>query len=305
MPSDASPVGYTLVRYNDDGSLDTSYGSGGRFESSFSAYPHSHVRSTTDAEGKLLLAAGYQPFDGGQINTGIIRFELGSVTSDATFGTNGFFSVENGQAVTKQIKVLSNGKILIAGGNTQIGGERSHILTRLTSSGAYDTSFNTTGQLLFTLAAPYTGANNHLSDAEVLPDGKIMVVGVAQHSGGQNYLFLGRLNDDGTWDSSFGTNGQIITSSFQIYSFPSITQKIFVQDDGKFLVSFIGLTGDGVARFNADGTLDTSFGSSGVSVVSGFSGAGDAIIDSNGDIIMSGTMIVGGKGYAAWVKFLK
>ena len=99
----------------------------------------------------------------------------------------------------------------------------------------------------------FVGSSNNFANAvAVQSDGKILVAGVP---------LLTRYNSDGTLDTSFGTNG-IVTNS-------GINQgkDVVIQPDGKILV-----TGNptntrvefGVARFNSNGSLDTSFGTNGI-----------------------------------------
>ena len=93
----------------------------------------------------------------------------------------------------------------------------------------------------------------------VQPDGKIVTGGYAE-VGGVNQFALTRYNTDGTLDSTFGTSGVVTTSFGGITNFG---YHLAIQGDGKLLLaggSFDGTQWDyALARYNSDGTLDTSF----------------------------------------------
>jgi uncharacterized delta-60 repeat protein len=90
-------------------------------------------------------------------------------------------------------------------------------------------------------------------------DGKIVVAGL---SGGQADFALARVNPDGTLDSTFGTNGRVVTN----FGNPPSTQAsaVAVQRDGKIVAAGLATAGGTpLARYRPDGTLDPTFGSGG------------------------------------------
>ena len=100
-------------------------------------------------------------------------------------------------------------------------------------------------------------------------DGKLVVVGTTYTNNdysGEDFA-IARYNPDGSIDSSFGTNGRVTTD------FPglaAVASSVLVQPDGKILVAggayplFVFLGNFELARYNADGSLDTSFGDGGI-----------------------------------------
>ncbi|QHI34863.1 hypothetical protein IMCC3317_02080 [Kordia antarctica] len=108
---------------------------------------------------------------------------------------------------------------------------------------------------------------NFLNSAILLPDGKILISGTLNAS---TEFFIAKYNVDGSPDTSFGTNGFIITNS--ISNQKETIYGMDVQSDGKIIVvgqSDINPSLSGfyyhalLARFNADGSTDTTFGTNG------------------------------------------
>ena len=146
------------------------------------------------------------------------------------------------------LAVQADGKILVGGEFTTLGGQPRHHLARLNADGTLDPTFNPGAGNPQTVDRVYSLA--------VQADGKILVGGRFRTLGGQSRLNLGRLNADGTLDPTFNPRAEGGNSPF--------VDSLVVQADGKILVGgrFRTLGGqprDSLGRLNADGTLDTSF----------------------------------------------
>jgi len=135
------------------------------------------------------------------------------------------------------------------------------------------------------------------------PDGKLVVGGVATNSATENDFALARYNPDGSLDASFGTSGVVTTDFFGNIprelgaSLTDLALKVLLQPDGKIVLSgwaFETATGFhfALARYNADGSLDATFGTDG-KVVSNFpgkfEGALSAALQPDGKIVLAGT----------------
>ena len=132
--------------------------------------------------------------------------------------------------------------------------ERRRLLSSV--SGAIDPSFGQHGIASISVpGASYTSA----MDMTVQPDGKILVAGSAELSNGMQDMALARFNADGSPDVSFGNSGIVLTD----FAAPDAEASRVVLDGNKILV--VGdASGDfALARYNADGSLDTTFGNSG------------------------------------------
>ena len=231
-----------LGRLNSDGAIDTSFDPGANNTNVYVL--------AVQADGKILVGGFFTTLGGGGIGT-IARNRIGRLYSDGTVETN-FYPGANDPI--DALAVQSDGKVLVGGhfstlGNGGFGTTGRSRIGRLNPDGTLDSSFN-------------PGANGDVVALAVQSDGKILVGGLFTTLGGggtgtvtRNYL--GRLNSDGTLDTSFnpGADDYVYT--------------LAVQADGKILVGgqFAQLGGGGtgttsrinIGRLNSDGTLDTSF----------------------------------------------
>jgi uncharacterized delta-60 repeat protein len=261
----APPQVFAVVRYNTDGSLDTSFGSGGiatadfpgalingwRYSQSYASvlYP----QAGTGNDGKIVLAGGHETKNSGSIFA-LARFNTNG-TLDSTFGNAGEVTTSFPVSIPLQggahgVVIQSDGKIVAAGGSTS-----GFVLARYNSNGSLDTSFGSGGEVVTSL-----GANSNVSTLLLQPDGKLVVAGDTQPSGGDLWE-VARYNANGSLDTSFG-NGGIVSGTFgagadlagaALYSGSSANA-------GKILAVGSTSTGGGIARYNSDGSLDSTFG---------------------------------------------
>lgn len=272
--------GGTLVRLNTNGTLDTSFGSGGVVISGFGLFGGLVVSSISiQPDGKILAAArGFNPaFVVGRFSPD------GSV--DTTFGTAGVSrTLPFNQPVLVNVLALQpDGKILLAGGG---------FLERLNNSGQVDTTFGING------AAPVISVSP--TAIALQGDGKILLTtglfprgqaGMVSQAGS-----ISRYTADGALDTSFGVQGQAA----------SVAQAsaIALQGDGKIVVAGAltsnlfpppagNDTGFGLVRYNSNGSIDTTFGKHG-GVITDFGSSAPFAVDfalaiqSNGNIIAAG-----------------
>ena len=168
----------------------------------------------------------------------------GSATSSVAWLTVNGTTVEarfrlSASSYVSSLAVQADGKILLGGGFTTLGGETRNYIGRLNPNGTLDTGFN-------------PGASGSVSSLAVQADGKILVGGSFWELGGQSRNRIGRLNPDGTLDTGFNPGAS------------SDVESMVVQADGKILVggSFTNLGGQTrkyIGRLNLNGTLDTGF----------------------------------------------
>jgi uncharacterized delta-60 repeat protein len=172
---------------------------------------------------------------------------------DSSFGTNGrvttdFESRDDfGVGATMQ----PDKKIVVAGNSGVFGPFNiDFALARYNPDGSLDSTFGTDGRVRTDLGTTIDAA----SDVVVQPDGKLVAAGLSAF----NFAVV-RYNSDGSVDTSFGVGG-VATADFGGSDQPNA---VVLQPDGKIVVA--GFTGDqfALARFNADGTLDATYGSGG------------------------------------------
>jgi uncharacterized delta-60 repeat protein len=182
---------------------------------------------------------------------------------DRTFGSDGRVSTPVGTGHGEAVVIQPGGNIVTAGWRTTPTGN-DFTLTRHDVSGKVDTGFGTNGVVTTDLG----GADDEAYDAALLADGGIVVVGRTDAGGVQKTAFaVARYRSDGTLDSGFGAGGIVRTD---IFGKGAQANAVAVQPDGKIVVAGLAVGASGIdsdfaiVRYNADGTLDTSFGTGGV-----------------------------------------
>ncbi|MCS0630296.1 putative Ig domain-containing protein [Telluria mixta] len=251
----ASDGNLALARYNVDGSLDTSFSGDGKLTAKLGTATYiSTVNVAPQADGKILVT--------GLTGTGFtISRYLSNGDLDTTFGTNGTF-VQESRAWTdayyaSSMSVLPTGKVMIA--YVVYGTQRDTGLIRYNANGTIDTSFDTDGKVTFD-----TGATEYTQKALVQPDGKILL-NIADVSYPSSKYTLVRMNANGTLDTGFSGDGKlpVVAGTGTV----GLTEAMALQADGKILVGGSVYTQNTnsmlLIRYNADGSLDTSFNSTG------------------------------------------
>jgi uncharacterized delta-60 repeat protein len=277
---------FLVARYNADGSLDTSFGSGGHTVTVFNTAYDTANAVAIQSDGKILVAGGG--------NFCVARYNTNG-TLDTTFGNNGKVQTALG-AIPYSIAVQSDGKIVVAGNS---GGNDA--LVRYNANGTLDTTFGNGGELVTNIQ---TGGHDSLV---IQSDGKIVLASGANAGGGE--IVVARFNANGTADSSFGSGGEVFTQEAGSNGFRY--SGVALQADGKIVASSIlyppipNSSSNNpylcLIRYNADGTLDTTFGPSGNGIdpvpgpagfplVSGFSSSA-VEIQSDGKIIASADLL--------------
>jgi uncharacterized delta-60 repeat protein len=182
---------------------------------------------------------------------------------DQSFGTNGrVFTAFRQNSQVSSVAIQSDGKIL-TGGVTSMGFSTDDFaLVRYSSNGTLDSGFGTGGKVEVDFSSQY----DQVYALAVQSDGRILAVGQS-HTLGLTVGAAARLNGDGTLDTTFGTGGKV---NVGLGTNTTIFNGVAVQTDGKVLVCGQLDSGAFVSRFNSDGTLDTVFGTSGKTVVTGF-----------------------------------
>ncbi len=252
-----------LTRYNSDGTLDTTFGTNG-------IVTNSGINQGKDVviqpDGKILVTGN--PTNT-RIEFGVARFNSNG-SLDTSFGTNGIAShsiypSENSDPGNVRFVALqSDGKILVAGE------------LRLACCNVYSLfqviRYNSDGSLDRVYENDNGGYENDITALVIQPDGKILLSGNT-YDGTDYRMGFVRLNPDFTYNSTLGGGGSLAPDfgnmGFDDYS-------IALQSDGKIIaVGQLGCTFDyytcptpgykfAIARFNSNGSTDTTFGTNGV-----------------------------------------
>ncbi len=220
---------YYIARLNSDGSLDTSF-------SPVSGANDGIASIAIQEDGKIIIAGYFLTYDGVVCNR-IARLNQNG-TLDNTFSQQGSGASDGIHAIALQ----SDGKILIGGYFNQYNGVTRRCIARLNSDGSLDTSFD-------------PGYGTSAIHAIVLQDnGKILLGGNFVDYNRVRRNYIARVHPDGSLDTTFdpGTGGDRMVFS------------IVIQRDGKIIIGggfskYNGISRSGIARLNADGSLDNTF----------------------------------------------
>ena len=282
---------FAVVRYNSDGSLDNTFSGDGMTITSFGTDYQQAFGVAIQPDGKIVIVGNVQNFNTGAIDFAVARYNTdGSL--DTSFDGDGTLTTDfnnGGNDLAEDVVIQSDGKIIVVGRTydyNYIDGDIA--LVRYNSDGSLDTSFDTDGKLTTDFGAGY----DYGYAVALQTDGKILVSGQVSDASFDNFGLV-RYNNDGSLDTSFDTDGKVLTN-FTSYSYG---YDMAIQSDGKILVG--GTTYNptlskdvfAVAKYNSDGSLDTSFDTDGKTTASFNSndntGKGIAI-QSDGKIILAG-----------------
>ena len=248
-----------VARYNADGSLDYSFGNGNGYITD-SVEPGYIVDIAyavkIQPDGKILVG-GY----GGSAGRGVVfRYNIDG-TRDTSFGTNGV-AVPNFPVHIRDLALQSDSKILAGGGGNGFS------VFRLNSNGSVDTSFGTNGYVSVNPSTSNSGSGDAYSIAVQTISGqeRLVLGGYMRDSKSGAYKFgLVRLTPGGALDASFGSGGRVSTSFFGIND---TLYSLVIDANNKIVAGGSASTScrgadAAVARYNVNGTLDTTFSGDG------------------------------------------
>ncbi len=228
---------WALARFDTDGSLDPTFGAGGRVTTAFGFDEDRIVRLLQQPDGKI-VGVGTAAFAGFAPQRIILARYLTDGTLDGSFGINGKVSTPcpgGGACHIAAALLMGDGGIVVGG---SVNGDFMQL--RYDAGGVLDAGFGDGGILL-------TG----LYGVPVFRQGddKIVTAGFAA----PNFV-LARLHPDGSLDASFGTAGTVVVPS------GGDVAGLALRGDGKIVAA----TSNGLVRFLADGSLDATFGTGGI-----------------------------------------
>ncbi len=285
---------FALVRYNSDGSLDTTFSGDGKVTTDIDGSSDAVHSVTMQSDGKIVVAGfGYI---GGNADLAVARYNSDG-SPDTSFSGDGKLTIDTGGDDRSQsATVQSDGKLLVAGSGWS-GSNGSVVLVRLNIDGVLDTSFDTDGIVTTDIGSSYDGGQS----VTVQADGKILVAGHSYNGGNAGYInstdiALIRYNIDGSLDTTFSGDGMLTTD---FGSYQGGATSVTAQSDGKILVAGYTYTSTSyyyvnfaLVRYNADGSLDTSFSGDGklTTSIGGLEDLGYSVtIQADGKIVMVGS----------------
>lgn len=207
---------------------------------------------------------------------------------DPMFGSGGKTAFTFSQMVNgiSHVAVQDDGKFVVIG-NDASGGPA--LLARFNADGSLDNSFGNNGTLVTTVSVNYLGA----SAVSIAPDGKIVIGGYCSN-GANNDFVVARFTSSGALDSTFGDGtGKVMTP---VGDGDDYLSDLIVQEDGKILAAGRAASGStgtlaAVVRYNADGSLDATFGNVGKVLIATrgtYSGIYSLLVQPDGKILAGG-----------------
>lgn len=271
-----------LLRYNNDGSLDTSFGSNGVTNLSIGSNTQGESIALQN-DGKI-LCSGFATNNSTQFL--IARFYING-TLDNTFGSNGIVTTVLGQGSDcHSLKIQADGKVVAAGVSISQSGSPVFTLVRYNVDGSLDNTFGNNG-----IVTTQIGNSSVANSLEIDSNGNILVVGKSDSK-----FALARYDSFGNLDTSFGNAGYLVPYSgivtTSIGSNAAI-QSVVIQSDNKIVAGGFSDDRFALARYNSNGSLDTSFGSDNNGIVLTSLSNQDRInsiaINSNNEIVACGS----------------
>jgi uncharacterized delta-60 repeat protein len=287
---------FLVLRYNVDGSLDTSFGDPnpsnpslrlGYVVTIFSSYVDGADSVVLQTDGKI-VAAGHGP-----VGMPVARYNTDG-TLDPTFGTGGKVIVNFDGSSDRALgmAIQSDGRIIIAGGDNNV------LIARLNPDGLLDQTFGNKGKLIVNASAKRNGVSAHANSVAIqripaITGEERIVVG-----GSSNQVWtIMRFKPNGDYDLTFGGSGYM-TTSFSVFT--SDVKAVVIDSNNRIVAAGLlqygpnceGTAFDyGLARYSQDGSLDVSFagGKQTIDIYGGQDNLKGLAIQPDGKIVIGGT----------------
>ncbi len=289
-----------LWRYTNSGVLDTTFDGDGIViaYNGGGATVYEHPRDVMiDGSGNLVVAGQVQVSS--KLFPAVWRYDNNGAL-DTSYDTDGltYFDMSATNYANPNVTnatIDGNGKVVMVGSGYNSASTRTEILVwRFNTDGSLDTSLCTIGYCVFTSDKATADASGQ--DVIIDANSKILITGGIAPSDvtpvdWYTDVAVLRLNNDGSLDTSFDTDG---IATYGLNNKYDVGKAIKLDANNKIVVT--GHTRNPydnvlVVRFNADGSLDTGFGTSGATqlVDSGRDRTSDLVITADGHIRVLGT----------------
>lgn len=278
---------FALARYNSDGTLDNSFGTGGKVLTAFPGSTGSIAYSVAIQPDGRIVAGGTT--NGAERAFALARYN-GDGTLDTSFGNGGLVTtrIENrdsyglGMALQLDGRIVAVGSVLRSVGSEDV----AFAAARYNADGTLDASFGNGG----TVITPIGPVADAAESVALQADGRIVAGGVS-FVGTTNIDFaLVRYHQDGTLDTSFGNGGKV-TTAIAAGNGQDLLHEIAIQPDGRIVAVGDSASEISLARYDPNGTLDTTLNGTGLITTDlepNFSGANAVAFQSDGKIVAAG-----------------
>lgn len=293
---------FMVARYNDDGSLDNTFGGTGVVTTDFSNYDDKARAVLIQDDGKIVVG-GFST-NGSQVTFALLRLKSNG-TLDSTFGTNGKVTTAIGSKDDNILSMsLQNDGKIVAAGYSDNGNNLDFAVARYDVSGNLDATFDTDGKVTTSL-----GSGADVAYGVVIQnDGKIVLGGHSFQSTNQDFALV-RYNSNGSLDNTFDGDGKVTTAingTHNEYAFSldinSAGKLILAGYSANTYVDFV------LTQYDNTGALDVSFGNNGIvytdfGTLTDYAQATTVLVQSNDKILVGGYQNDGAKLNYALVRY--
>jgi uncharacterized delta-60 repeat protein len=278
-----------VARYNTDGSLDTTFGSGGQVRQAYTRLG-GITGAALQADGKIVVCgSGFNRDGDGDFFLTRLNID-GSL--DTSFDGDGWLTTNFGETAdgntddsAQGVAIQADGQIVVAGDSFQ-GNNYDFALARYNPDGSLDSDFGTDGLV----TTDFDAENDFGFSVAIQPlDQKIVVAGQAQlemPTEVTSDFGLARYNINGSLDSGFGSGGLVRTD----FGNPSDRALSVAVRGGAIVAAGDSGVDMGVAKYNAHGTLDPTFGTGGIATAhfGRFASASGVAIQTDDKVVVAG-----------------
>ena len=294
--NDFSNEDFAVARYNPDGTLDKTFGAGGKVQTDFPGLAAVASSVVIQPDGKIVVAGGAFPLFTFLGDFKLVRYNSNG-SLDTSFGDGGIVTTTFPEgSYAFDMALQTDGKIIAAGTvfvdfNPGDSSNTDFALARYNQDGTPDGTFGNGGQV----TTDFVGLEDDAFSVLIQPDGKIVAVGSANDPATYYDFAAVRYLSNGTIDTTFGVAGKLHTD-FGDQNFDR-ARSAALQSDGRIVAAGFAISQNGgvqnfaIARYDSNGVLDTGFGAGGMTQIdfgSCCQSANKILLQSNSKIITVG-----------------
>jgi uncharacterized delta-60 repeat protein len=270
----------TLVRYQTNGTLDTLFGHQGIVLTNFTSNFFSPYDIVLQTDGKIIILAANSS------TMMLARYTTNGIL-DTSFGVNGIADINEiltSGPYCSSMELLPDGKIIVTGSISF----HTIFIIKYNSNRDLDTTFGTNGYT--TTSLPTDSYIISSEDLCIQTDGNILLAVSLTNTSGYEDFSIFKYTSNGILDTDFGNEGFVKTDigGIMVTDTPST---IKLQPNGKILLSGTSNLSFVVVRYNSDGSLDTTFNSTGIATTNvggAYRMCSHMLIEPDGKIILAG-----------------
>jgi uncharacterized delta-60 repeat protein len=281
---------FAVLRYNTNGTLDTTFSGDGRLITNFGGQEQAYDVAL-QANGKIVVVGQICSNTAPTCDVALARYNPNGAL-DSTFSGDGKVASDFGGEDNGSFGGIAiHGVKIVVAGYVWNGADYDFAVYRYLSNGRLDPTFSGDGKVRINFGV---GRQDGANDLVIQSDGKIVVVGSTADANSSNSNFaLARLNPNGSLDATFSGDGRQIAN----FGGEDFGGSVALQPNGKIVVAGSKNTAAlgffALARFNANGNLDATFAGTGKKLLSVMpnrdSGASDVLIQPGGKIVVTGS----------------